>query len=381
MRLAYVVNNAAFFVSHRLPIAEEMLERGHSVALFVGRAGSDELESQATEKLSGSNIAFHRASFQGSGLNPFAELVGFVNMLLAIRRFNPDIMHCVSPKGVLYGALAAKLLKVPGVVLAISGMGHLFTSKLKSNVINSSFRIMYKHMLSYFIRSSSVRVIVQNHDDQDFIHKLGCSNERINLIPGSGVNLDLYENADLCGKENAVLFPARLLADKGIFEYITAASNLKKKFPNWRFLIAGAADYDNPSAVTRDEIRLICDDSDLEWLGHVSDMPSLYMRANIVCLPSYREGMPKALLEAAAAYCAVVTTNVTGCREAVIDKITGDLVSVKNAIELEICLENLIKDESRREQYGRNARLEAEKRFSIDSVVDKTIGIYDAFCI
>lgn len=379
MRVAYVVNNAAFFVSHRLPIAKEMLEHGHHIYLFIGRAGSDELEDQAIEILNDSNISFHRAGFKGSGTNPFSESIGFMNMTLAIRKFKPDIMHCVSPKGVLYGALAAKLLKVPGVVLAISGMGHLFTFKSKSNVIDSYFRLMYRYMLSYFIKNSSVRVIVQNRDDQDFIHKLGCSKQRINLIPGSGVNLDLYENADLCGKENIVLFPARLLADKGIFEYITAASSLKKKFPKWRFLIAGAADYDNPSAVTREEIRLICDDTDLEWLGHVSDMPSLYMRANIVCLPSYREGMPKALLEAAAAYCAVVTTNVTGCREAIIDKITGDLVSVKNAIELEICLENLIKDVSRREQYGRNARLEAEKRFSIESVVDETIGIYGAF--
>ena len=379
MRVAYVVNNAAFFVSHRLPIAIEMVGRGHSVGLFVGKAGSEELELEALKSLQRAEVKVHRAPFKGSGLNPVAELFGFVKMLLAIRRFKPDIMHCVSPKGVLYGALIAKILNVSGVILAISGMGHLFTSTLKSSVIKAFFGLGYRWTLSYLLKDNSVRVIVQNRDDQDLILKLGCSKERIELIVGSGVNLRLYANADLCGKENVVLFPARLLAEKGIFEYITAASNLKKKFPSWRFLIAGAADYDNPSAVTRDEIRSICDETDLEWLGHVSDMPSLYMRANIVCLPSYREGMPKALLEAASARCAVVTTNVTGCREAVIDGVTGDLVPVKDAIKLEICLENLIKDESRCEEYGRNARLEAEKRFSIDSVVDKTIGIYDAF--
>ena len=113
MRVAYVVNNAAFFVSHRLPIAIEMVGRGHSVGLFVGKAGSEELELEALKSLQRAEVKVHRAPFKGSGLNPVAELFGFVKMLLAIRRFKPDIMHCVSPKGVLYGAFAAKLLKVP----------------------------------------------------------------------------------------------------------------------------------------------------------------------------------------------------------------------------------------------------------------------------
>lgn len=380
MRLAYVVNNAAFFVSHRLPIAKAMLERGCIVALFVGRAGSDELESQAIEELGGSDVSFHRASFKGSRINPVAELVGVVDLLLAIRRFKPDIMHCVSPKGVLYGALVARILNVRGVVLAVSGMGHLFTVKKKKlDIINLLYRSLYRHIFSYLLNNSSVRVIVQNQDDREFIRKLGCPNERIKLIAGSGVNMELYENAGLSRKENIVLFPARLLADKGIFEYVTAARNLKKKFPNWRFLIAGAADYDNPSALTGDEITAICSDGDLEWLGHVRDMASLYMRTDIVCLPSYREGMPKALLEAAAAYCAVVTTDVTGCREAIINGVTGDFVPVRNATKLEMFLEKLIKDESRRERYGRNARAHAERCFSINIVIKETIETYEKF--
>ena len=377
MRLAYVVNNAAFFVSHRLPIAIEMIRRGHSVALFVGRAGSEQLEMEAMKILQRADISVHRATFKGSGLNPISELFGFMRMLVAIRKFKPDIMHCASPKGVLYGAFAAKVLKVRVVVLAISGMGHLFTPHKKWRLTAASLRLVYKTVLSHFLKSRFVRVIVQNHDDLNLVLQLGGSKGKIILIKGSGVDLDLYKHAHPRLKAKIVLFPARLLAEKGIFEFLAAARSLKQKYPNWRFLVAGAAGYDNPSALTRNQIESICDEGDIEWLGHRDDMPSLFMEADIVCLPSYREGMPKALLEAAAAHCAVITTDVPGCREAIVENITGELVPAKDSIKLELCIETLIQNEAKCENYGRNGRNLALKEFSIDAVIAETIKLYE----
>ena len=173
-----------------------------------------------------------------------------------------------------------------------------------------------------------------------------------------------------------VLLPARMLKDKGVEEFVEAARRIKAEAPDWRFVLAGAAGYDNPSAIGDAQLQSWQEEGCVEWLGHVNDMVPLFRDSAIVCLPSYREGMPKALLEAAAAGCAVVTSDVTGCREAVDAGVTGELVPVRNVDALADTLLSLIKSESRRHAYGVNGQARAKALFSVDSVVNQTMEIY-----
>lgn len=375
-RLIFVVNNVAFFVSHRLPIAERALQEGYKVELITGGAGSPTLEKEAVQRLRETGVPHYRVAFQSGGTNPVLELWGFLQLVWRLRRQAPSIVHCVSPKGLLYGGLAARLAGIPCLVLAVSGMGYAFTGNDGSR-LRLLLRMVYSRLVRFAYGHRNKRVIVQNRDDEGSLLKSGvASAAETVLIPGSGVVLDRYVGAPIEAKENLVVLPARMLIDKGIAEFAAAAGQLHAENPSWQFVLAGTADYENPSAVTAEQLRQWQQERKLTWVGHVEDMAPLLARASIVCLPSYREGMPKALLEAAAAGCAVVTTDVVGCREAIVDGQTGDLVPVRDAAALTDCLRRLMRDHDRRRQYGEAGRQLAISRYSIEAVLDRTLKIY-----
>ncbi len=376
-RVAYVVNHAAFFVSHRLPLALGARKAGFDVALFTGQAGSEQMEVTAVAQLAASGISHRRTVSRSSGMNPLLELLGFLQLIGFLLRYRPQVVHCASPKGVLYGGFAARVCRAPGVVLAISGMGYAFTQGAQDSATRRWIRRIYGFLVRFAFGHPNGRVIVQNEDDRAALHVSGVVKpERVTLIPGSGVDLTLFASSKQSLKERMVLLPARMLEDKGVREFVAAARKLKQLVPDWRFVLAGAAGYDNPTAITRGELEQWQAEGVVEWLGHVEDMVPLFNSAAIVCLPSYREGMPKALLEAAAAGCAVVTTDTTGCREAIEPDVTGDLVPVRDADALATSLLVLIKDEARRLSYSEKGRQRAVDRFSVDSVVQQTVGIY-----
>ncbi len=377
LRLTFIINHVAFFVSHRLPLALGAAQQGFQVNLLSGQAGSKEMEDLATCKLETFPIRHERLCFRSSSVNPFFEAIGLLQLVLKLRKLKPDIVHCASPKGVLYGGIAARMAGVPSLVLAVSGMGYAFTSSEESSFRRRAFSSIYAVLAKLAYGHGNLRVIVQNRDDFLFLHRTGWVEEStIRLISGSGVDISLYKYNSSEKRENVVLFPARVLYDKGIGEFVEAARSIRGTRPEWKFVIAGAAGYDNPSATSRATIEGWVQEGLVVWLGHVENMPQLFMKSSIVCLPSYREGMPKALLEAAAAGCAVVTTDVVGCREAIEPGVTGDLVPAKDANSLASALLGLIDDESRRREYGLNGRKRAEKLFGIDSVVSATLDIY-----
>ncbi len=257
-------------------------------------------------------------------------------------------------------------------------MGYAFTDAKRPSTVRSIVSLAYRFLAGLAYGHRNKRVIVQNLDDEAAIVKSGyASREEVRLIPGSGVDLTAFVHTPIEAKEQIVLFPARMLADKGLLELVNAARLLKGKVSGWRFFLAGVADYQNPSSISRQQIQQWQQEGLVEWLGHVADMAPVFARASIVCLPSYREGMPKALLEAAAAGCAVVTTDVTGCREAILPGVTGDLVPVRDSQALAQALLQLMNDTDRRQRYGKAGRQLAIERFGIEAVVDATLAIYD----
>jgi glycosyltransferase involved in cell wall biosynthesis len=174
-----------------------------------------------------------------------------------------------------------------------------------------------------------------------------------------------------------VLLPARLLRDKGVMEFLEAAAELKAGGCDWEFVIAGAGDYRNPSSVPASLVSEFEKNGIVKWAGYVEDIRPLYAAAKIVCLPSYREGMPKCLLEAAAAGCAVVTTDVPGCRDAIVPGETGDLVPAGDAVGLATTLKKLMSEPERIRAYAAKGRLLATAKFDQSSVVSRHLEIYD----
>ena len=344
--------------------------------LFTGQAGSRQMEETAESQLAISGISHRRTIFRSAGMNPFMELMGLSQLIWFLLRFKPDLVHCASPKGVLYGGIAARLCGVRGLVLAVSGMGYAFTNDA-GNASRGFVRGIYTSLASFAFHHSNVHVIVQNMDDYfSLLERKLANEEQLSLIPGSGVDLSLYANCDATHKEFIVLLPARMLRDKGVSEFVDTARLVKQVAPSWRFVLAGAADCDNPTAIPEADLQRWQVEGVVEWLGHVENMVPWFQKAAIVCLPSYREGLPKALLEAAAASCAVVTTDVTGCREAIAPGKSGDLVPARDSGILAETLLSLIIDKTKRIRYGNYGRQRACSLFSIESVVGRTIDIY-----
>ncbi len=376
VKILYVVNNAAFFCSHRLPLALEARRRGHEVMLVTGEAGSARLEAPAIEQLRATGIPHLVTGFRSGSVSPLRELAGFMAVVRCMRRWRPDVVHCASPKGLLYGGVASRLSGCRALVLAVSGMGSLFTRS--GGTLRSLLGWAYLRVVRLAYRHPNRCVIVQNGDDRAIIIAAGFAEDAaIQLIPGSGVRLERYLDLPLQGRQDLVVLPARLLRDKGVEEFVAAARQIRAGGSPWRFALVGTADYDNPSAISVARIESWVAEGVVEWWGHRDDMADVLGQAAIVCLPSYREGMPKALLEAAAAGCAVVTTDTVGCRDAIEVGVTGDLVPIRDALALARTLQALIDAPERRLGYGVAGRQLAVRKFDLEQVVRATMDIYD----
>ena len=375
-RLVFIVNSAAFFVSHRMPIGVAALARGWQVFLIAGQGGSPTMEAQMDEVLYRAKIPRTSVRFGSGSLNPFMELLGLWQVLMAVRRLRPEVVHTASPKALIYGGLAARLLGIPRLVVAISGRGSLFIGK--AGMKRRLMRHVYERLLSYVLGHPHVKAIVQNQDDRAWLASTGMIDPaRIVLTVGSGVALEEFLGIEEAPSHDVVILPGRLLKDKGVREFVEAARLLRSRGCTWRFALVGAADYHNPSAIVPSEIEAWAATGVVEWWGYRTDMATVFASCGIVCLPSYREGMPKVLLEAAAAARPVVTTDVTGCREAILPDVTGLLVKPQDAHSLAEGLSKLIDDVELRRAYGRAGRALALRKFSVEHVIEATLAAYE----
>ena len=221
-------------------------------------------------------------------------------------------------------------------------------------------------------------IIFQNQEDKKMMVKWGVLNShKTRLLTGSGVKLENFINLEENTGVPVICFASRLLVDKGVYDFISAARLIKKRGIQARFLLAGDLDKENPSGLNIDDLKKIREEGFVEILGYQKDIPTLYSMSHIVCLPSYREGLPKSLMEAAAARRAVVTTDVPGCRDAIIPNKTGLLVPVRNSEALANAIQDLIENSKKRKTMGKAGRELAEKYFAIENIVDAHLKIYE----
>ncbi len=367
-KILYLVSEDWYFCSHRLPIARAARDAGADVIVATRvREHGAAIESEGFRLIP---IELAR-----SGRNPLRDAVTLASLIGLYRRERPDIVHHVALKPALYGSIAAWLTRVPAMVNAFAGMGFVFISEsLFARVLRPVVRAAFRFLLN---RSNS-RVIVQNPDDFAlFVDTVGVSPHRVSVIRGSGVDTDKFRPvAEPEGPPVAVCV-SRMLWDKGIGELAAAARLLRQRGTAIRIRLVGPSD-DNPAAIPEAILAEWSAEGIVEIAGASDDITGEYSRAHIAVLPSYREGLPKSLLEAAAAGLPIVATDVPGCREVCEHEKTGLLVPVRTSEPLADALQELAEDKALRYSYGKAARELAKTAFAEPVVVTQTMALYEA---
>ncbi|MBF0285112.1 MAG: glycosyltransferase family 4 protein [Magnetococcales bacterium] len=373
--LLFLITEDYYFCSHRLPIARAAREAGFRVVVAAR-------EQRHGETIRQEGFDFHPLrALQRGFASPGGEAAALRELIGLYRRVRPDLVHHVAMKPVLYGSLAASLTGVPRVVNALAGMGYLFTaSTLKARLLRPPVRLAFRLLLGRPGR----RVIVQNPDDlRLFVDNVGLPPERMALIRGSGVDAARFTpspepptEATPDGPRITALFVGRMLWDKGVGEIVEAARRLRERRVPVRLRLAGTPDPINPQSIPEATLRQWHDEGLVEWIGHHDDVAPLWRQAHVALLPSYREGLPKSLLEAAACGRPLLSTDTTGCREIARHDKTGLLVPVGDGLALADALERLAKDGELRRRLGANARHAVERAFAQEIVVNQTLELY-----
>jgi glycosyltransferase involved in cell wall biosynthesis len=368
--LLYVTNVAWFFTSHRLPLACAAREAGYEVHVAAGiEAGGEQ------EPIEAAGFRFHRLRSVRGDRNPLKELVALWDLALLVRRLRPDIIHAITAKPIILAGFLRRLYSVPAFVGAMTGLGYLFINRSRHRIL----RTLVVRALRVGLGGNASRLIVQNSHDARLLADLGAVDAaNVVLIPGSGVDLGQFLATAEPEGPPVVVLPARMLRDKGVVEFCEAARILRDRGVSGVFRLAGGLDPRNPAALGDDELRRLVSDCGVEWLGHVEDMAGLFRGSNIVCLPSYREGLPKALIEGAACGRAIVTTDVPGCRDVVRDGEEGLLVPARDGASLANALGRLIADPQLRARQGAAAARRARNTFDVRRVCASTIELYES---
>jgi glycosyltransferase involved in cell wall biosynthesis len=369
MKIILFANTDWYLYNFRRSLAVGLRDAGHELLLISppGPYGA---------RLRELGFRWEPLPMERRSLNPLRELALLWHLIRLFRRERPALVHGFTIKCAVYGSLAARLAGVPARVSAVAGMGYVFSS---SDIKARLLRPMVRGMLRLALDGENARLILQNSDDVALFERAALvAAVRIRLIRGSGVDCTRFIRAMEAAPDRPlrVLLAARLLWDKGIAEYVVAARQLLTQGRQIEFILAGTPDPGNPAAVPEQTIRSWVDEGLITWLGHVDDMADLLGSVDVMVLPSYREGLPKSLIEAAACGLPLVTTDVPGCREVVTDGINGLLIPVRDGHALAQAILQLQDDPVLARRLGEAARTKAHAEFDERIVIQRTMDVY-----
>ena len=375
-KIVLFANTDWYLYNFRRSLALALREAGHELLLLSppGEYGA---------RLRALGLRWEPVPMDRRSLNPLREAAVLAHLWRLFRRERPDLVHGFTIKCAVYGSLAARLAGVPARVNAVTGMGYVFTSTdAKARALRPLVRLLMRAALD----GRDARLILQNPDDVAVFEQARLvAPGQIRLIPGSGVDCVRFAPGESVGRGHApdadtppfrVLLAARLLWDKGLAEFVDAARRLHGEGRAIDFLLAGDPDPGNPAAVPEATVHDWVAEGLLHWLGHVDDMPALFASVDVVVLPSYREGLPKGLIEAGACALPLVTTDVPGCREVVTDGVDGLLVPVRDAGALATAIARLHDDPMLAARLGAAARQRALDEFDERIVIARTQAVY-----
>jgi glycosyltransferase involved in cell wall biosynthesis len=365
-RVLLVLAEDAWFWTHRLPLARAARAAGFEVGVVTNSRAS-------AARMRAEGFDFFHHDFRRAGIHPLHDLHTIRRLAVIYAAYRPDIVHHVAMKPVLFGSIAARWAGVRGVVNAVAGLGFALSSdatlaRLIRPVVRAGLRVA--------LAAPNSRLVVQNGDDAAYFATTRLvARDKIRLVCGVGVSVQRFVPAPEPVGVPLVVFVGRLLRDKGVEEFVAAARHLRRAGVDARFALVGSIDA-NPRSLTAAELDQIAAEGVVEVWGQRSDMHEVYRSASIVCLPSYREGLPKVLLEAAACGRAVVATDVPGCREVVQHGETGLLVPPREVEPLVGALLCLIRDRALRQRLGAAGRVRVLRQFTEDRAVDQTLAVY-----
>lgn len=369
-KILFLSNDLAYLYRFRGALMRGFVERGYQVV-----AVAPPQNGPYRVRIEELGASFHPWNVQGAGRNPFAEMAAIIDLIRLLRKIRPDIFFGYTIKPVIYGTLAARLAGVPWRTAMITGLGYVFMhgEKLSGRLIKSIGRLGYRMALS----QANV-VLFQNNDDIKSFRDWGLLGKSaiVGRVNGSGVDIDYYSERPFPGGSPVFLMMARLLRDKGVYEFVDAARRVRQHLPLAKFLLVGSPDA-NPTAVKQSEIEGWIAEELIDYRGHLEDPRSVLEEAHILVLPSYREGTPRVNLEAMATGRAVITTDAVGCRETVVDGVTGLLVPPRDAVSLADAMIRLGSDLALAKGMGQAGRRLCEERFECRSVAAETISLIE----
>jgi len=366
-KVLYFITEDWYFCSHRLALAKAAQSEGYEVAVLTRVNHHGDVIKNYGFNLIPINI-------DRGGINPIQELRTLFQVWRAYRAFRPDIVHHIALKPVLYGGLVLLVFSKIKSVNLLAGLGAIYSSdKLKARILRPFVGFLLRFLLSF----SGSKVVVQNSEDRDvLVRHVGVPERNIVLIKGSGVDTRRYYPVPESGGKARLALVARLLWDKGIGEFIQAVKLLKQRGLSFEALLVGEPDVKNMASVTREQLQDWHDSGVVSWLGFREDVAEIWHQTHIAVLPSYREGLPKSLLEAAACGRPIVTTDTSGCKEIVQDGVNGFLVPVRDSIALADALGKLIVNPELRQSMGQAGRKLVEQQFSDEIIIAKTLKVY-----
>lgn len=370
-KLLFLLTEDWFFCSHFIERAVAARAIGYEVVVACR-------ENSHGEQIRKMGLKLVPVDFVRRSTNPLTEFGTLRQIFRLYRRERPDIVHQIGAKPILYGSLVARILGIRRIVNASIGMGYVFSS------MDSRARRL-KPLVSFAYRClmnpPGSKVIFENGDDLATFVRMGAVQHKdAVLIRGAGIDVDAYQpHGDEPTGTPIVMLIARMLRDKGINEFVEAAHLLHEEGTRARFVLVGDPDLENPTSISLDRLQTWNGVQGVEWWGWRGDIAKILAESHIACLPSYREGLPKSLLEAAASGLPIVTTDTVGCREVVRDGENGYLVPVGDARALADALKKLIDNPELRKKMGAAGRARAEAEFASTRVIAETLAVYGGF--
>ncbi len=361
MKIAVLSSHTPSLFWFRIDMMRSFIEKGHEVFAL-----SNEAETDWKEKFRELGITYRQINVQRNGTNPLKDLKSIGSIKSVLAQIMPDKIFTYQAKTIIYGTIAANKLGITEVYPLVAGLGSLFLNDdLKTRAVRTILMKEYR----YSMRKCTT-VFFQNSDDlETFKAKKAIKNQKIVMLHGSGVNLDIF-NVQPIPETFGFLCISRLIRDKGVYEYLEACRLVKKDYPNVRCLLVGPYD-SNPSSLKPEELKQFVDEGIIEYFGEQTDVVPYIAQCSVYVLPSYREGTPKTILEAMSCGRAAITTDVPGCRETVDDKENGILVPVKDVKSLAEAMKYMIEHPEEIQRMAKNGRSKAETVFDVQKVNEK----------
>lgn len=350
---------AKAFLNFRGPFLAELVKRGHEVV-----AAAPDVDEEISVALQRMGIRALLLPLERTGLNPVKDLATLAALVRTMRSLRPDATIAYTAKAVIYGSLAAWIVRVPHRYAMITGLGYGFLARTFSGrVVSGLQRFLYRLALP-----RCHAVLFQNPDDRDLFRSTGLTGRAMTgIVNGSGVDVGHFHEVPVPSAP-AFLMIGRLLLSKGVHEYLEAASMLHREFPQARFRLVGWLDRDNPDSIEEAELERMIREGCVDYIGRLADVRPALAECSVFVLPSYREGTPRSVLEAMATGRAVVTTDAPGCRETVVGGENGYLVPVADAPALAEAMRCYLEDHTLAALHGRAGRRLAEAKYDVGKV-------------